>query len=267
MAHPYFSLPRPLILGHRGAAGVAPENTLFAFERGLADGAHAIESDLHVTRDGVPVLIHDSSVDRTTEGKGSVEALDLGELQALDAGYRFQEDAVGAAAFRDRGIRVPSLREAFEAFPATAFNLEIKSAALDLVPAVVALVQEFEREDRTLLVAGEDGIQARLREELARSGARPALGASLADILDIVQAAGAGRPHATDSMAIQIPPKFGQEQLVTDALLQYCHAHDVQVHVWTINSESTMRELLDQGVDGLVTDVPGVMAALLPGLA
>ncbi|MCS5635840.1 MAG: glycerophosphodiester phosphodiesterase [Myxococcota bacterium] len=265
MAHPYFERPTPLILGHRGAAGVAPENTLPAFRRGLADGAHMLESDIHVTRDGVPVLIHDPEVDRTTGGHGAVIDFDFAELRDLDAGWAFESAAEGGFPFRGQGIRIPSLREAFEAFPESAFNLEIKAPEPNLVPDVLKLVREFEREERTLLVAGDDGIQARLRAEMARSGTAPALGASLSDIVEIVRAASEGRPHASDSMAIQVPLDFAGNRLVTPMLIDHCHGRDVQVHVWTINEADTMRELLAVGVDGIVTDLPGVMAQVIAG--
>ena len=263
MPHPYFDRPMPLVIGHRGAAGVAPENTLVGFETGLSMGAHIIESDIHVTHDGVPVLIHDPDLDRTTNGRGPVEGMGWAELRTLDAGCRFTGSPEPGADYGDRGIGVPRLRDAFEAFPSTPFNLEIKASARDLVSSVVALVREFEREDRTLLVAGEDPIQALLRQELKDTGVRPALGASLADIVDIAVSAREGRSHSSDSMAIQVPLDFGGSRLVTPALIEHCRVHGVEVHVWTINEPDTMRELLDQGVGGIVTDLPGVLAEVI----
>jgi len=263
MSHPYFDRPMPLVIGHRGAAGVAPENTLVGFETGLSEGAHMIESDIHVTRDGVPVLIHDPDLDRTTNGRGSVEDMDWAELRTLDAGCRFSDSAETRTDYSGRGIGVPRLRDAFEAFPSTPFNLEIKASAQDLVASVVALVQEFEREDRTLLVSGEDGIQSLLRRELTETGCRPALGASLSDIVDIAVSAREGKPHTSDSMAIQVPLDFGGNRLVTPALIDHCRSHGVEVHVWTINDPETMHELLDLGVGGIVTDLPGVLADVI----
>ncbi len=263
MTHPYFDRPTPLILGHRGAAGVAPENTLLAFERGLKDGAHIIESDIHVTRDGVPVLIHDPNLDRTTNGSGPVAEHDFAEVQQLDAGCRFPRTEGDPQAYADQGIRIPSVREAFERFPDVLFNFEIKADTQGVIDSVLALIREFDREDRTLLVAGEDPIQARLRDALDRSGLHPALGASLGDIVDIVRGASEGKPHSSDSMAIQVPLHFGENLLVTPELVAHCHAHRVQVHVWTINDPETMSDLLDRGVDGIVTDRPDIMASLL----
>jgi len=252
-----------MILGHRGAAGVAPENTLLAFARGLEDGAHIIESDVHVTRDGVPVLMHDPRVDRTTDGSGLLSDLDLVAVKKLDAGYRFAPEDAPSHPFRGRGIRVPTLREAFEAHPDVRFNLEIKAPGRALIRSIVELVVELGREDRTLLVAGEDAIQRDVRAVLAETGARPALGASLADILDVVGAATAGRAPTTDSMALQIPAEFAGKPLVTRELVEHCHAHGLLVHVWTINEPDEMRGLLGLGVDGIVTDRPDRMAELI----
>ncbi len=261
MAHPYFSVPRPTILGHRGAGGLAPENTLDSFERALAEGADIIESDVHATRDGIPVLIHDPTVDRTTDGRGPVSELDWKELRALDAGHHFE--AEGEHPFRGRRIRVPSLEEALARFPKARFNLEIKDPRQVAAERVVSLVRSAGREDTTLLTAGEDPIMVGLRRVLAETGARPALGASLADILAVIRAAQSGVPPDTDSMALQIPAEFGGNPLVTSELLAHAAAHGIAVHVWTINEPSEMGALLDLGVDGLVTDYPDRMRRLL----
>jgi glycerophosphoryl diester phosphodiesterase len=266
MSHPYFDLEGPIVLGHRGAAGDAPENTLVAFERGLALGAHIIESDIHGTRDGVPVLIHDPEVDRTTNGRGRVCDLTFEALQALDAGYRFDPDLDESFPFRGQGIVVPSLEQAFTSFPLARFNLEIKSEAPEVTERVVALVQDQGREATTLLTAGENSTMTLLRECLTRRRCRPALGASLADILSVVNAAVEQRPPETDSMVLQIPRAFAGRDLVTPALIAHCRAHGIQIHVWTINEPDEIRELIALGVDGIVTDHPGRMVALLPEL-
>ena len=178
--HPYFELPCPTILGHRGAAGPAPENTLIAFRRGLEDGAHAIETDAHVTRDGVPILLHDATVDRTTDGDGPVAELNFESVQSLDAGFQYSatSDSAPQHPYRGQGIQIPSLREAFESLPEARFNIELKAHDEAFIERVVELILEFERESRTLLVAGEDKTQGLLRQILVRTGAQPALGAS-----------------------------------------------------------------------------------------
>ena len=131
MTHPYFDLPRPVVIGHRGCAGEVPENTLASFEAGLAAGAAILESDVHVSRDGVPVLIHDDVVDRVTDGSGPVADLDLAELSRLDAGHRFERD--GRHPFRGRGLRIPTLEQALRTFPAARFNLELNARDFHII--------------------------------------------------------------------------------------------------------------------------------------
>lgn len=263
MPHPYFELPPPLVLGHRGAAGEMPENTLPSFERALARGAHVLESDVHVTRDGVPVLIHDPVVDRTTDGSGRVDDLSWEDLRRLDAGFRFSPDGGASHPFRGRGITVPSLEEAFDRLPGARFNLELKAQRPELVERAVALVRAKAREAVTLLTAGEDPIMARLRDELRRTGVACAVGASTGDILRFIRSAQDGKPPDGEAMALQIPTHFGGRPLITAELLGHAHAYGVFVHAWTINEEPEMERLLDLGVDGLVTDFPGRMAELL----
>jgi glycerophosphoryl diester phosphodiesterase len=263
MTHPYFDVDGPIILGHRGAAGDAPENTLVGFARGLALGAHIIETDLHGTRDGVPVLIHDPSVERTTNGRGAVGDLTFEELQQLDAAARFEDPENGKLAFRGQGIVVPSLEQAFSAFPGVRFNIEIKTEDRALVERVVRLVEESGRQDITLLTSGENETMALLREALAHSSCSPAIGACLADILAVVNSALDGSPPATNSMVLQIPRAFAGNELVTPALVEHAHAHGIQIHVWTINDPDEIRDLLALGVDGIVTDHPGRMAELI----
>ena len=111
--HPFFEIPAPIVIGHRGCAGEVPENTLESFARGLADGAAILESDVHATRDGVPVLIHDDDVARVTQGSGLVAELDLAELQQLDAGFHFRRSPGQEPLFRGRGLHIPSLDRLF----------------------------------------------------------------------------------------------------------------------------------------------------------
>src|SRR5258706_894193 len=120
--HPFFALPRPLAIGHRGCAGEVPENTIASFARGAADGAVVIETDVHLTRDGVPVLLHDDDVARVTDGCGPVRDLDFAALRALDAGFHFAVRD-GGTPFRGAGLRIPSLAEALTALPGLRFNL------------------------------------------------------------------------------------------------------------------------------------------------
>jgi len=263
MAHPYFAVPTPIVIGHRGCAGEAPENTLPAFARGLADGAAILESDVHLTADGVPVLLHDPEVDRVSDGRGAVAAFRFAELQRLDAGHRFSPDGGLTHPFRGRGVRIPSFEQALEAFPTARFNIELKDPAPGAAEATLDVVVRQRREDLTLLTAGDSELMTRLRAAIRERGARVAQGASVADIVELIRSAQEDRAPETPAMAVQVPTEFGGAPLVTRAFVDHAHAYGIQVHVWTVNAADEMAQLLDLGVDGIVTDLPARLAALI----
>lgn len=266
MPHPFFESPatsRPLILGHRGAAGTTPENTLTSFEQGLRDGADVLESDVHLTRDGVPVLLHDASVDRTTEATGLVASLTLAEIRELDAAHRFSPDGSHDFPYRNKGVTIPTLEQAFRRFPTARFNLELKTGGAAVAERVVELVQQLDREDRTLLTAGEDDLMDQLVAAAHARNASPAFGACTRDAAGFARSAADATPPPPTPMALQIPAEFGGQPLITPELVQHAHTHGVQVHAWTINEPDEMTRLLDLGVDGLVTDFPARMRDLL----
>jgi glycerophosphoryl diester phosphodiesterase len=256
MMHPFFDLPRPVVIGHRGAAGERPENTLLSFETALAQGAQILESDIHVTRDGVPILLHDPTLERTTDGHGDAREHDWPALRRLDAGFRF-EDAQGRTPYRGQDIRIASLEEAFERFPEARFNLEIKCEGAVGIGATLDLVEHFDRADRTLLAAGENAIMRDLRRALESRSIAPAVGASLEEIVAAVASAVGGSPMPSGVMALQIPSSFAGNPLATPEFVAHAHAHGVEVHVWTVNDLVEIEALLANGVDGIVTDHPG----------
>jgi glycerophosphoryl diester phosphodiesterase len=258
MSHSFFDVDRPIVIGHRGSAGDRPENTLLSFETALTQGAQILESDIHLSRDGVPILLHDPSLERTTDGEGDASESSWAELGALDAGSRF-EDENGNTPFRGKGIRIPSVEQAFERFPDARFNLEIKCDGVDGIRATLDLVDRFDRADRTLLAAGEDAIMQDLRTELATRTIRPAVGASLHEIVAAIASAQSGSEMPPGVMALQIPSTFAGKPLATRELVEHAHANGVQVHVWTVNELDEIESLLDLGVDGIITDYPGKM--------
>jgi glycerophosphoryl diester phosphodiesterase len=261
VTHPYFDLPHPIVIGHRGCAGEVPENTLASFEAGLAAGAAILESDVHLTRDGVPVLIHDDSVDRVTDGSGQVADLDVSALSQLDAGWRFERD--GRHPFRGRGLRIPTLAEALRRFPSARFNLELKQDVPGLVESSVAAVTNAGAARRVLLTAESGALMQTLRRELAGRQIDAAVGASGPDVLAFVRAALDGASPPRGPMALQVPAQFRGQPLVTAAFVKHAHHHGLEVHVWTINEVDEMHRLLDLGVDGLVTDFPARLAAVI----
>lgn len=262
MEHRFFDVPRPMVIGHRGCAGELPENTLASFERALLEGAAVLESDVHLSRDGVPVLIHDDDVGRVCERAGRVASLSFDELSRLDAGHRFAAPD-GTFPFRGVGHRIPSLAEALAALPGARFNLELKENLPGLVEHTLAALRDADREELTLLTAADDDLMGALRASVEQQNARVALGASTGEVARFAVAAARGEPPPPGPMALQIPARFGDRPLVTPELVAAAHDRDVQVHVWTVNDPDEMGRLLDLGVDGLVSDFPARAVAVV----
>lgn len=256
----YLDGPRPRIFGHRGAAGMAPENTLPSFAAAIEAGADRLELDVHASADGQVVVFHDATLERTTNGAGPVRSRSLAELQALDAGYAFRgpleagHEARGPEVnypFRGRGLQIPTLAEVCAAFPGVPLNIEIKQDAPAIEAEVLAVLDEHGGRERALLAAESDGIMARIRT--AAPGALT--GFSTGEAMEFIgrQADPAFRPKG---FALQVPPTYGDFVIITEARVAFAHALGIEVHAWTINDEAEMHRLLDLGVDGLITDFP-----------
>jgi glycerophosphoryl diester phosphodiesterase len=256
----YLDGPRPRLFAHRGGSIEAPENTLEAFANGLRAGADRLELDVHGTADGEVVVIHDPTLDRTTDGSGEVRARTLAEIRRFDAGYRFL-DAAGAAPFRGRGVRVPTLAEVLAAFPGVPLNVEIKQRAPTIEDAVLAVFDRFAARAQVLLAAEDGRIMARIRE---RAGG-VLTGSSVDDVVAFAEAWEAGRldRYRHPGVALQVPPDFFGRPLVTRELVEHAHRLGVEVHVWTIDDPVEMERLLGLGVDGLMTDVPHRAAGVI----
>jgi glycerophosphoryl diester phosphodiesterase len=263
MSHPYFDVATPIVIGHRGAAGERPENTLPSFVRALEVGAAILETDAHPTRDGGVVLFHDHVLERTTDDAGPIAARSLAELRALDAGHRFSRDGGRTFPYRGQGVGIPTLEETLNAFPGARLNIELKQDAPGFLERVLDVLREAGREETTLLTAGEDTLMDALRAAVAQRRAKVALGASAGDVLRFVRAALDRAKPDPRVMALQIPADFGGRPLVTARLVEHARAHGVHVHVWTVNEPDEMERLLDLGVHGLVTDHPARLAEVV----
>jgi glycerophosphoryl diester phosphodiesterase len=256
----YLDGPRPRLFAHRGGSRIGPENTLTAFAAGLAAGADRLELDVHATRDGHVVVLHDPTVDRTTDGSGEVRAMTLAELRELDAGFRFAGEA-NEFPFRGRGVRVPTLGELLEAFPGVSLNIEIKQREPAIEREVLEVLDRFAARERVLLAAEHADILARIR------AAAPDVVTSFSalDVLAFVTVWHGGDPtgYRPPGVALQIPPAYGDIPLVTAESVELAHRLGLEVHVWTIDDPDDMEALLDLGVDALMSDVPQVAAEVL----
>jgi glycerophosphoryl diester phosphodiesterase len=249
----------PRIFGHRGAAGVAPENTLVSFNRALADGADVLELDVHATADGEIVVLHDPTLERTTDGAGPVTAHGWSEVARLDAGFHFTPDGGQSFPFRGGGIQVPRLADVLRECPRIPLNIEIKQSEPPIVDAVVRLVRDAGA--RVLLAAELDPVMQAIR------AAAPDVPTSLAagEVAVFIAALQSGTPPVLPegAVALQIPPRYGNVTLVDAQTLTAAHALGAEVHVWTINDPAEMRRLLALGCDGLMSDFPDRARAVI----
>ena len=252
----------PVNLAHRGASALAPENTIEAFRLAVEAGAGGLELDVHMTRDGHIVVIHDATVDRTTNGSGAVSEMTLDELRRLDAGHIFSPDGGPTRPYRGRGVRVPTLGEVLQGFPVVAVNIEIKDGTPGIEETVLGVLREANALGRALVVSTPHDIVKRFRKV---SGGRVSTGASRWEIgvfyiLSRVRLERLVRP-AYD--ALQVPLRHRGIPVVTPRFVRAAHARGVRVDAWTINQADEMRRLLDRGVDVIMTDRPGTLAEVL----
>jgi glycerophosphoryl diester phosphodiesterase len=238
-------MERPWVIGHRGASGHAPENTMAAFRRAAELGARFIETDLHLTRDFRLVAIHDSTLERTTNGRGAVRDYTLAELLELDAGSWFGAEFAGQ--------RIPTLEEIFH-FAHEAdmvFYLEIKSEpAWGLHHALVGALQRPEDAARSVVISFDSVNLDKIRRLDATLITGLLFDQAIPDVVEQAQRVGAR----------QLAPRG---DLLTPELVELAHRADLQVVTWTVNHPDQMRAAIRAGVDGIMTDYPDRLVAIL----
>ena len=247
---------RPVI-AHRGASAYAPENTLAAFELAVQQGADAFELDVRLTRDGAAVVIHDETLDRTTDLAGPVRGRTLAELRAADAGHRFSADGGGIFPYRSQDVRIPTLHEVLWAFPAIPVMIEVKEA--EVQEAVRRVLVESECADRCVVASEHVGALELFRQ------APFACGAAGSEISALYRAALLRRkPPECRYRLLSVPLRWHGLPVPTRAFVRAARSLGAPVHVWTVNDPATARRLWARGVAGIVTNVPDVIGAARP---
>lgn len=259
---------RVLNYAHQGGAREGPSSTMHAMRAALDAGAHALELDVHATADGVLVVCHDETVDRTTQGSGRIADLTWAHLQELDNAYwwspgRVVDHETGPWPLRGQGIGVATLREVLEAFPDVFLNLDIKETA-PAVPgyeqALADLLREHGRSSDVIVASFHDVATERF------SALAPEIGTSAgtSGVAEFYFAVRDGRPPpATRHVALQVPATYEDTVVVTEEFVAAAHSVGLAVHVWTIDEPDEMRRLVDLGVDGVMTDCPSLLAGVL----
>jgi glycerophosphoryl diester phosphodiesterase len=242
---------RPVI-AHRGGSALAPENTLEAFRAGVAQGAEALEVDVRATADGEAVVIHDATVDRTTDRAGPVVALSLAELRDVDAGHRFSADGGRTFPYRGRSVRVPTLESVVTEFPDLPLLVHLKTPA----------AQERVRDVLTRCGAIARSVVASELDEALRvfRASRVAVGATARDTLDFFTRAAIGlAPRQVPFRAFAVPERFRGLAVPTRRFVAAARRAGCPTHVWTVNDAAAATRLWAIGVAGIVTDLPGVI--------
>ena len=256
--HPFLDAPSPVAIAHRGGAEEAPENTLEAFAAAVALGYRYLETDAHVTRDGVVVAFHDDRLDRITDRRGAIAALSIAEVEAADAGFSYTPDDGRSFPFRGRGVRVPRLEALLDTWPDTRLNIDPKRDSC--VEPLVALLDRLDAWDRVNIGAFSDRRLRRIRA-LSRGRACTSMGPRAVAVARV--SALSGRMPRQGADCIQVPIRAGRIDIVTPGFVRAAHAAGLPVHVWTVNDPATMHELLELGVDGVMTDRPRALLDVL----
>ncbi|HWP57561.1 MAG TPA: glycerophosphodiester phosphodiesterase [Candidatus Acidoferrales bacterium] len=263
--YPFFAAPKPRVIGHRGAAGLVPENTLPSFQRAFADGAALVELDVRQSSDEEIVIIHDATLDRTTDGSGPVSERPLRELKRLDAGFFFTTDGGATFPFRGQGFEIPTLEEFLEGLPGARAIVEIKQLTPSVVAKTVDTIAKFAADDRVLLATEDDAVMAAIRAELKRRGRKIATGFCYSEVAAFIGwvAGGLAGSYRPPGQAFQLPPAFNDVTLVSAATIAAAHRLGLEIFVWTINDPDEMNAFLELGVDGIITDYPARLFALV----
>lgn len=249
---PYLTHEHPIRLAHRGSKELWPENTMVAFAGAVEMGYRYLETDVRMTADGVVVAFHDSTLDRTTNATGSLAEWRWEELRHLDAGWHFGEES--GYPRRGSGVTIPRLDELFATWPDACFNIDLKAPGIEW--AVAEVVMRAGRQDSVCIGSFHDRRINRFRRitqgEVATS-------AGPVEASRAFLASRRGRPMRTRAAALQLPYAVSSRVRVDTTLVDAAHAAGVQVHAWTVNEAPDMEQLLDAGVDGIITDRPDIL--------
>ena len=257
MSHHSFLEPMPRVIAHRGDSRNYPENTLPAFESAVRMGIDVVETDIHLTKDGVLVIWHDPTLERNTDGSGRIEDHTLEELRRFDAGYTFTQDGGKTFPFRGKGVRICTLAEALEHCPGQRFNIDLKTKCPEIVDEFIRVIREHDAVDRVVGASFHLSNLKRLRR-LAPDFLTSVTTAEVVPLL--FRQKTHTLPKAFKRKIIfQIPMAAGPVKVVTPAFVKAMHQRGAVVMVWTINDEETMRRLFAMGVDSVMTDDPALV--------
>jgi len=242
------------IIAYRGGAGERPENTVEAFSHALSLSPDVIlDLDVQESKDGTLMVIHDATLERTTDGSGSVSDNSAEALRTLDAGFHFLDDA-GRPAFRGRGVTVPTLEDVLRSFPDARFIVDIRSEDLAQADRVVALLERLDVSHRVIVASEADTSVDRCRDRHPEW----CYGAPTGEVRRVVFG---GQPRV--SPVFMIPEYHNGIQVLSEGLVERLHADGGKVWIWTVDDPAVVKRLREMGVDGVFTNFPERLCAEL----
>lgn len=261
--------PELLVIAHRGGKGLAPEGTIAAFDQAYDLAVDIFEYDIHRTADGHLVVIHDPSVDRTTNGTGLVNDMTLEEVQRLDAGYHFEDEA-GNFSFRGQGVYIPTVEEVFAKYPDMRQLIEIKDTndpALyeSIIEELWQLIVAYEMEDQVMIGSFDHEINERFEEV---SWGQIPIGAGEQAVRSFVEMHVPYLNGLAKSPfdSLQLPVEQEGHNLTTKNIIRSAKKRNISLYYWTINEEAEIKELILKGVDGIISDYPNRVQKVLEEL-
>ena len=255
------SLTDVVAIAHRGGSALRPENTMAAFDHAVALGADGVECDVHLSRDGEPVVIHDPTLDRTTGATGPVSRRTAAELAAIDAAYHFGPSA--GFPFRGRGIGVPRLADLLDRHPQLRVIVEIKGDRPDVAERVIAVVSEAGARDRVII----GGFSGAVLDAVRRLAPDLPTGASSDEVAAAIRAASSALPMPDGPYRVfQAPFRFNGQQAFDARFVRGARAAGRPVQVWVVDDPDEMRLLISWGVTGIISDRPDLAINAIEGL-
>jgi glycerophosphoryl diester phosphodiesterase len=249
----FFEAQRPQVFAHRGGCALGPENTIAAFDLGMAAGADGLEVDVHLSSDGIPVVHHDDTLERTTSEGGPIALRTAAELALIDAGCRFVQS--GSYPFRGQGIGIPTLAEVLKRFPDVWIIVEMKVDSAQMGEAVARTVRAAGAAER-VCAAGYGG-----RSAAAARAALPEMASSAChrEVTWAFYRSCARLPvRRAPYGGYQVPECASGHRIVSPRFVRHAHEAGLKVQVWTVDEEADMRRLLSWGVDGLISNRPNL---------
>jgi glycerophosphoryl diester phosphodiesterase len=251
--HPLLDIHAHPIIGHRGNAAHAPENTLESFRQAAAIGVDALELDVHLSGDGHVVVIHDPTLDRTTNGSGRVDRLSVSEIRQVDAGAKFTHDRGASRPYLGKGITVPTLDEVMETFPAMPLLVEIKTKAASI--ATRAVIERHAAKARCIVASFDERALAPV------AGSFIAQGGSRRDTALLLWRAALRVPvRGVGFRVLCMPPSHRGLPLPVAGYVSILEPLGVPVHCWTIDDPRDAQRLRRLGVRGIISNDPAAMA-------